>query len=87
MNAKIREYLANNYPDSYLFDNFDEAIIGISTTGAVIYEFDKIIHILMGYLDNMTYEEAVEYFDYNIERTLPYMNEGIAPVIMKNIEI
>lgn len=86
MNTKIREYLVDNYPESYLFDDLDEAIVGVTTTGAVIYGFDEIIHILME-RDGMTHEEAVEYFDYNIERTLPYMNEGIAPVIMKNIEI
>lgn len=86
MNTKIREYLADVYPDSYLFDDLDGAILGVATTGAVIYGFDEIIHILME-RDGMTHEEAVEYFDYNIERKLPYMNEGIAPVIMKNIEI
>lgn len=85
MDTKIKEYLADNYPDSYLLDDLDDAIIGVSTLGNVIYGFDKIIQILMD-RDGMTYGEAVEYFDYNIDRVLPYMVEGF-PVIMKNIEI
>jgi len=81
----IKEYLENNYPDSYLFDDLDDAIIGVSTSDNIVYEFDKIIQILME-RDGMTYEEAVEYFDHNIDRVLPYMADGF-PVIMKNIEI
>jgi hypothetical protein len=81
----IKEYLENNYPDSYLFDDLDDAIIGVSTSDNIVYEFDKIIQILME-RDGMTYEEAVEYIDHNIDRVLPYMSEGF-PIIMKNIEI
>lgn len=85
MDAKIKKYLEDNYPDSYLFDDLDDAIVGVSTSDNVVYEFDKIIQILME-RDGMTYEEAVEYFDYNIDRVLPYMSDGF-PVIMKTIEI
>lgn len=85
MDAKIKEYLEDNYPDSFLLDGLDDAIIGVSTSNNIIYGFDKIIQILMD-RDGMTYEEAVEYFDYNIDRVLPYMVEGF-PVIIKNIEI
>lgn len=68
-----------------MFDDLDDAIVGVSTSDNVVYEFDKIIQILME-RDGMTYEEAVEYFDYNIDRVLPYMSDGF-PVIMKTIEI
>lgn len=47
---------------------FDRAIVGVGRTFGgllcVVYDIDKIIQILMK--DGMDYEEAHEYFDYNI---------------------
>lgn len=63
------------------FDGFDSAIVGVvEMFGAplkVCYDKDKIIDILM---KDMNYEEAIEYFDYNIigayvgEKTPVFMN-------------
>lgn len=78
------DYLSENYPESIRLDDLDDAIIGMSTAGNIIYSVDKIIDIFVQ-RDHMTHEEAGEYFDYNVERTLPYMTDGIPPILMEQI--
>lgn len=47
-------------------DGFDDAVIGMCMkTMVLIYDYDKIITILMA-RDGMNREEAYEFFDYNI---------------------
>ena len=74
------------YEDSIIFENpsYDAAIIGVSTDGQVIYDYNKMIGCLMDE-DNMTYDEAVDFIDYNTIRALPYADEG-APIVMYRIE-
>lgn len=53
--------------DVLLATGFNEAIIGIDRySERVIYSVKKIIKILMT-RDGMTEEEALEYYDYNME--------------------
>ena len=56
-------------PEALLCDGFDEAIIGmaerINLGPVVAYDIDKMIDIMVE-RDGMTYEEAIEYFDFNI---------------------
>ena len=56
-------------PEALLCDGFDEAIIGmaerINLGPVVAYDVDKMLEIMVK-RDGMTYEEAMEYFDYNI---------------------
>jgi hypothetical protein len=53
-----------DYEDLLFADGFDEAIIGVEErAGVVAYDIDKIIEILMR---EMTEDEAVEYFEFNI---------------------
>jgi len=60
------------------------AIIGVTDEGTLVYDYNKMVEYLMN-TDNMSYEDAVEWIDYNTIRTLPYM--GIMkPVIMYPIE-
>ena len=59
--------ISEEYPDLLKADGFDEAILGVVQRmgiQAICYDQDKVIDILMG--DGMTYEEAVEYFEFNI---------------------
>jgi hypothetical protein len=59
--------ILEEYPELLKADGFDEEILGvIQRMGiqAICYDQDKVIDILMG--DGMTYEEAVEYFEFNI---------------------
>lgn len=64
-----REEIAEINPEALLCDGFDEAIIGIAeriNLGPVVaYSVDKIIDIMVD-RDGMTYEEAMEYYEYNI---------------------
>ena len=49
-------------------DGFDNAIMGYGTQfncDVVIYNYYKCIEILMD-RDNLTYEQAVEYMEYNV---------------------
>lgn len=46
-------------------DGFDSAIIGVSNN-RIVYSRSKCIEILMS-RDNMNYEEADEFFDFNVE--------------------
>jgi len=80
----IREELSEEYGDLLFMSEveFDEAIIGVAERigmeAVVAYDTDKIIEILSR---DMTEEEAVEYFDFNIigayvgERTPIYIKK------------
>jgi len=71
------------YENMTYFTNpdFDDAIIGISHDGCVIYDYDKMIESLMKE-QNWTYEESVEWIDYNTIRTIPYMSPNPPIVLM-----
>lgn len=78
-----RETIAEmGYEESVVFEtpDFDEAIIGVTSDGNVVYDYEKMVDSLMK-KDGMTREEAVEFIDYNTIRALPYA-EDPAPVIM-----
>ena len=53
-------------------DGLDEAIIGASTKDLAVYDIYKIIAILVA-RDGMTEEEALEFFEFNIDGS--YMGE------------
>ena len=67
------EFLVEEYPDSNFLsaDGFEDAIIGVSGE-KLVYSRTLCIDILME-RDKMTYEEASEYFDFNVEGS--YMGE------------
>ena len=79
----IREELSEEYGDLLFADGFDDAIIGVAERigmePVVAYDTDKIIEILSR---DMTEEEAIEYFDFNIigayvgERTPIYIKKS-----------
>ena len=62
----------------------DDAITGIDVDGHIIYQYGKCVECLM-HNEEMTYEEAVEWLDYNIIRAIPYMGDK-HPIIMYNRE-
>ena len=60
--------ISEEYPDLLKADGFDEAIIGVVErigVQAICYDQEKVIDILIE-RDGMDYEEAVEYFEFNI---------------------
>ena len=66
-----REEIEQNYSeDKLLFaDGFDDAIVGVSqqfNSLSVAYDKDKCISILMTQDEEMTIDDAEEYFSFNI---------------------
>lgn len=62
-------YIYEKYPDEDFLsaDGFDEAILGIDDTNMIIvYSSKKVIEILLKD-EEMTYEDAIEHFEYNIK--------------------
>ena len=57
--------ILENYEDLLIADGYDDAIIGVSTKKIVIYSIPKILEILVK--DGMDEDEALEFFEYNIE--------------------
>ena len=66
--ADIEDIYGDDEPNLMFADGFDEAIAGVVWDGErtrVVYDTELILELLMG-RSEMTYEEAVEYFDFNI---------------------
>ena len=65
--------------DATKFDEFDEAIIGYTEDGRIVYDGDGDVIISL-LAEESNYEDALDYYGYNVLRTLPYMGEH-KPVI------
>ena len=59
------------------------AIIGVTSDGNVAYHYDKMIECLVEE-EGWTWEEAVDWIDYNVIRGLPYMGE-MRPVVIYSL--
>jgi hypothetical protein len=83
--SDIRDRLAEIDPDLLLMDGFDDCIIGIcesfGSVPVVAYDYDKVIATLQS--DGMTYEEAVEYHEFN--QAGAYVGEQ-TPVFIRRVE-
>ena len=82
VNQQLRDELPE---DAIVFDNmsYDGSIIGVTTDDRVVYSYDKMVEELMQD-EEWSYEDAVEWIDYNTIRALPYAGEN-APIIMYSI--
>jgi hypothetical protein len=87
---KLKRYIEDNFPfvgQVYIPLGFSPAFIGFCVTErenpVLVYDTNKIIDILMK-RDEMTRDDAIEYFDYNIEafRT----SEGTHPLFVHCIQ-
>ena len=66
--ADIVDLYCDDEPDILFAEGYDEAIAGTVWDGErtrVVYKVEEILNILME-RDEMTYDEASEYFDFNI---------------------
>ena len=67
-------------------EGFDEAIIGLCRKAGhddcLLYDEDKVINLLMG--DGMSYDEAIEYYEYNIAGA--FMGDGTPAFFFKATE-
>jgi len=83
--SDIRDELAEIDPDLLLMDGFDDCIIGIceafGSVPVVAYDYDKVLANLQA--SGMTYEEAVEYHEFN--QAGAYVGER-TPVFIRRIE-
>lgn len=82
---RLDSILELGFEDSSIFVNpcYDSAIIGYDDDGRIIYDYELMAEYIMEH-DGMEYEEAVEFIDYNVIRTIPYMNDP-KPVILHSI--
>ena len=69
MNRKdIEDLYSDDEPKMLFADGYDKAIAGVVWDGErtrVVYKTEKILKILMD-RDGMTYDEASEFFDFNV---------------------
>lgn len=59
--------------------SYEGALVGITDDNRAVYSYDKMIESLMRD-DNMTYDEAVEWIDFNTIGSLVGKTDG--PIIM-----
>lgn len=89
MRTVTKEWLENGEDHSfYLIGDTDRqayypAIIGLARDlSRVVYSFDKLVKCFMKHND-WSYEEALEWVEYNVARALPYYGEQ-APLLLQN---
>ena len=76
--------ISENFDEEYIIaDGFDKAIIGV-WDGKVVYSRPKILEILS---KDMSYEEAIEFFDFNIEGAYIGKNTPIYIEIFPGLKI
>jgi len=67
---EIKEILSEENPNALFADNFDEALIGISRRcgqpSLAVYSVTKCLDVLQ---KEMSYQDAVEYFEFNVLNT------------------
>jgi hypothetical protein len=65
---EIKDQLAKENPHAILYDGYDDALVSVAyrfnMQPIACYDMQKCIKILMK-RDKATYEEAVEYFEFN----------------------
>ena len=64
--------------------SFNEAIVGVSEDGRLVYSYEKMVHQLAED-EFMSEQEAQEFIDYNTVRAIFYMGEK-RPIIVYPIE-
>ena len=57
----IREFLDE---EAVIIDGLDEAILGYSDTGLLIYDFERSVAVFME--DGMSRDEAIEWIEFNV---------------------
>lgn len=69
------------YEDVIVFDDYgEETLIGVDSNNRAVYNYDKMIEWTMRNFD-CTYEDAMDWIDYNTIRSMLYVGEG-APIVV-----
>jgi hypothetical protein len=66
METKQERITSSLDDEAIIYNEYDEALIGIDSKGRATYDINKCIEILVK-RDGMDYEEATEYFWFNTE--------------------
>lgn len=80
---KLKQY---GYEDAIVYQNpdFDSAIIGVDEiSGAVVYDYQLMVEDMMK-KDNITYQQAAEFIDFNTIRATPYFPDP-KPIIVRKL--
>ena len=67
----------------FVDENFEDAILGYTEDGNLVYSYTLMIEWLAN-KENLTYEEAQEWINYNTIRTIPYMGDK-HPIIVYDL--
>ena len=82
---EYEDALAEGYisEDALRFENpsFDISIVAVDYDGRLIYDYDLMVEELMRQ-DNMSGEEAIDFFSYNTLRRLDYMTDKKKPIVI-----
>ena len=80
--AAMEILLDSGYDDVIIIseDVYDKALIGVSTDNCAVYNYDIMVEELMK-ADGISEEEASDWINYNVVRSLPYAGAN-PPVIM-----
>lgn len=72
------------YEDVIVFDDYgEETLIGVDSNNRAVYDYEKMAEWLMVNWE-CTYEEAIDWIEYNTIRSLGYVGE-YAPVVVHPI--
>ena len=80
---ELCEYLeAHQHEGTLFFENpsFVKAITGITYGGQLIYDYNLMVESAMED-EGWEYEDAVDWIEYNTLRSIPYMENGVRPII------
>lgn len=78
----VAEYLENmGYEDIIVFDDYGiETLIGVDSENRAVYDYDKMVEWIMK-TDKCSYDDAVDWIEYNTIRSLPYVGNK-APIVV-----
>jgi hypothetical protein len=77
---KLQQIL-DNYPDQpfIILDGLDDAVIGVDQNAEkLVYSINDIVDCFVK--DGMEPDEAIEYYEYNTARAVPYIEN--APILV-----
>lgn len=74
--------LEAGYEDVVILENYsyDDALIGVTEDNRAVYDYELMVEWLVR-TEHLSYEDAVEWINYNTIRALPYFGES-APIIL-----
>lgn len=83
LNKKDVSLIDEKYGIIYFINpDYEDAIIGISTDNRVVYSYDKMLENLVNKGFCETLQDAVEFIDFNVFPSMPYISN--CPIIVFN---